>query len=103
MALITCERLSAKLVGLASFEASSPNAAPSSPSSPSSASSSSSRRSREFWRLLCEVDEDELLLDGLSLDKLTEMRRILGRCIGNVDEVIKKQNAVLKKIWDGEN
>jgi len=105
MALITCERLSAKLVGLTRFEASPPNATTTSASSLSSPSwpSSSSRRSREFWRLLCEVDEDELLLDGLSLDKLTEMRRILGRCIGNVDEVIKKQNAVLKKIWDGEN
>merc|ERR1719431_2146003 len=119
MALITCEQLSAKISILRSFDeaktpsSSSPTseatnappaAAPAAASTKGCAAASArSKRSKEFWLFLCEMEEESLLIDGLSLDKLMEMKRILGRCIKNVEQVIKNQNAVLKKIWDGEN
>ena len=57
------------------------------------AAAATAKRSREFWRFLCELDEESLLVEGLSLDKLAEMKRILERCLSNVNEVIKQQNS----------
>ena len=67
-------------------------------SSSSSASStpppsSPAARAKAFWRFLCQMDEEALKVDDVSLDKLEEMMRILNRCLENVDVVIKKQNA----------
>ena len=46
-----------------------------------------------FWRCLCRMEDGFLKLDGVSLDKLAEMKRILTRCLQDVDVAIVEKNS----------
>lgn len=92
-ALIACERLSAKMALLRDcgddFEA-------------IKSFSSAEMDASDFWRFLSRMEDGFLKLDGVSLDKLAEMKRILTRSLKDVDVAIVEKNSVLRKIWIGE-